>query len=72
MRTKRSPFIVAFHVTRPPGLFQVSMKKPVIMNVMSNMTSMILGSELARMLSRGFLGQQFLNSVNASSLTTQL
>ncbi|CAL8143867.1 unnamed protein product [Orchesella dallaii] len=66
-RTRRSPFIVAFQVTRPPGLFQLSMRKPVIMGVMSNMTSMILGSELARMFSRGYTSQQILLPLNLSS-----
>lgn len=66
-RSKRSPFVVAFQVTRPPGLFQLSMRKPVIMGVMSNMTSMVLGSELARMLSRSLNPQQFFLHSNVTS-----
>ncbi|XP_035706059.1 uncharacterized protein LOC118435057 [Folsomia candida] len=53
-RVKRSPFIMAFQVTKPPGMFQMSLRRPYIMNMMSNLTRSLFSSSLTDMIRRGF------------------
>lgn len=45
---------MAFQVTKPPGMFQMSLRRPYIMNMMSNLTRSLFSSSLTDMIRRGF------------------
>jgi len=53
-RVKRSPFIMAIQVTKPPGMFQMSLKRPYIFNMMNSITRSLFSTNLTELFRRGF------------------
>lgn len=49
---------MAFQVTKPPGMFSMSLRRPFFFNMISNMTRSLFSSPFSEMIRRGFGGFQ--------------